>query len=404
MAKYKRSGKEPLWGYIEGYYWRLMSWEERTRVSEHIGRIGGNSYLYAPKEDPLHRREWRTSYGKKWLDQWKSFSKASSKAGVDAIPGLAPGLSFDYLDPKDYKALLKKFEVFRDAGSTVLALLMDDISPLLPEKSEGHFRSLGEAHAVLLLKLLNDLNQGTRKCRLWFCPTVYTDQFATVKVSKGGVKSKVVEDPYLVDLAAGIPKEIMVLWTGPSIISESLSAGSIQPIAKLFRGNLVIWDNLYANDYCPNKLFVGPYRGRQEALWNWTRGVMLNPTGLPLTDMFLLTLLAAFRNGISSKSAWEEALRAFAVPEGFKKIARFLDNPFYLASQQDLSRKSIEVDRKALYPLIWSWVSPLHREWAPFLFMLDADLKASLRGRSAPDSDWIRKRYSPLVAKVLAAR
>ncbi len=384
-----------LWGYIEGYYWRLMSWEERATLLEHMAGLGGNCYLYAPKEDPLHRREWRSPYGRKWRAEWKTFAAKAAKLGVDAIPGLAPGLSFDYLDPADYRILLRKLEMFRDSGSTLLALLMDDIPPGLPKACEGKFHSLGEAHGLLLTRLLGDLNRDGKSCRLWFCPTIYTDQFA---------RGPAARDPYLVDLAKTMPKEITVMWTGPGIISQSLTAATIRPVAKLFRGNLVVWDNLYANDYCPNKLFVGPYRGRPYGLWDWTRGVLLNPTGLPITDMFLLTLLAACRRGVAADTAWKEALEAFAVPENFRKISRFLDSPFHVPKSQDLMQKRIAADRKALYPLIWDWVSPLHREWAPFLFMLDADLKACLRGKEAADAAWVRKRYSPIVAKLLLQR
>jgi hyaluronoglucosaminidase len=384
-----------LWGYIEGYYWRLMGWDERALLVEHLAELGGNCYLYAPKEDPLHRREWRAPYGKKWCAQWKAFAAKATKAGVDAIPGLAPGLSFDYLDPADYRILLRKMEMFRDSGSGLLALLMDDIPPELPKNCQGRFRSLGEAHGQLLARLLKDLNQGGKRCRLWFCPTVYTDQFA---------RGPAARDPYLVDLAGNMPKAITVMWTGSGIISENLNAGSIRPVAKLFDGNMVIWDNLYANDYCPNKLFVGPYRGRPQGLWDWTRGVLLNPTGLPITDMFLLTLLAAFRRGVPADTAWKDALEAFAVPEGFGRIARFLDTPFYQPTAQDLAPAKVDVARKALHPLIWDWVSPIHREWAPYLFMLDADLKACLRGKGAPDPAWVRKRYSPIVAKLLLGK
>lgn len=381
-----------LWGYIEGYYWRLMDWEERAVLMEHLAGLGGNCYLYAPKEDPLHRREWREPYGRKWRAQWKDFAAKAAGLGVDAIPGLAPGLSFDYLDPSDYRILLRKLEMFRDSGCGLLALLMDDIPPGLPKNCEGKFRTLGEAHGKLLARLLADLNRNGKSCRLWFCPTVYTDQFARGSAAK---------DPYLLDLAATMPKSITVMWTGPGIISENLGAASIRPVAGLFGGNMVLWDNLYANDYCPNKLFVGPYRGRPQGLWDWTRGVLLNPTGLPITDMFLLTLLAAFRRGVPAKTAWKEALDAFAVPENFVKISRFLDSPFHIPGNRELTPEKIAAHRKALHPLIWDWVSPLHREWSTYLFMLDADLKACLRGKEAPDAAWVRKRYSPILAKLL---
>ncbi len=386
------------WGYVEGYYWRLMDWEERHMLVEHLGRLGGDSYLYAPKEDPLHRREWRAPYGKKWLEQWSKFTAKAAQHNVQAIPGLAPGLSYDYLNEKDYHSLLQKFLVFRDAGSTLMALLMDDIPPDLPAACRNAFHSLGQAHGQLVTRLLQDLNRSGQACRLWFCPTVYTDQFARNAKGKPG---KPAEDRYLLDLAAALPKEVTVMWTGPNIISENLSAEAIRPVAKLFNGNVVIWDNLYANDYCPSKLFVGPYRGRTQGLWKWTRGVLLNPTGLPVTDMFLLSMLAAFRAGLSPEKAWRQTLDAFAVPDDFKKVARFLESPFFRVGDLDLKADSVAALRKALHPLIWDWVSPLHREWASFLFMLDADLKACLRGKAAPDPAWVQKRYSPIVAKLL---
>jgi hyaluronoglucosaminidase len=389
------------WGYIEGYYWRLMAWEDRGLLVEHLGRLGGDSYIYAPKEDPLHRREWRTPYGKKWLSQWSKFATQASGSGVQAIPGMAPGLSFDYLDKKDYQILLHKLEAFRDAGSDLLALLMDDIVADLPKNCQGKFRSLGEAHGKLLTSLLTDLNRNGKRCRLWFCPTVYTDQFAR---NAQGKTDFPIKDPYLLDLAATMPSAITVLWTGPGIISEKLTATSIRPVANLFKGNLIIWDNLYANDYCPNKLFVGPYRNRPKGIWDWTRGVLLNPTGLPVTDMFLLTLLAASRAGVNPAKAWGEALDAFAVPAGFRKVARFLDSPFFKTQPRDSQPAEIEALRKVLHPLIWDWVSPLHREWATYLFMLDADLKVGLKGKQGPDAAWVRKRYTPIMAKLLLER
>jgi hyaluronoglucosaminidase len=390
-----------FWGYIEGYYWRLMSWDERDLIVKHIGGLGANSYLYAPKEDPLHRREWRTAYGKKWLSNWSRFVGNAAEVGVEAIPGMAPGLSYDYLDPNDYKILLRKFEVFRDSGCKILALLMDDIPASLPENCRGKFKSLGEAHGQLLTSLLADLNRDGKNCRLWFCPTVYTDQFSR---DAKGKAIQPVHDSYLLDLAKTMPAEVTVMWTGPGIISEALPAKAINPVSKLFSGNLVIWDNLYAHDYCPNKLFVGPYRGRSKSLWSGTRGVLLNPTGLPLTDMFLMSLLAAYKQGIPMQKAWSESLKRFAVPEGFRKIAKFLDSPFFVPTKEDLKPARIDAYRRALHPLIWDWVSPLHREWATALFMLDADLKLGLKGKQAPEAAWVRKRYSPIIAKFLLDR
>ena len=40
-----------LKGYIEGYYGRLFSKDERAKVINHMGKLKMDFYLYGPKED-----------------------------------------------------------------------------------------------------------------------------------------------------------------------------------------------------------------------------------------------------------------------------------------------------------------------------------------------------------------
>jgi hypothetical protein len=384
-----------VWGYIEGYYGRLLGWKERAGLLEHISAIGANAYLYAPKEDALHRRDWRKPYPAAWRRDFGALALRSRRRGVDLVPGMAPGLSYDYLAPADYRTLLAKLKVFRDLGCRTLALLMDDIPAVLPSNCRSAFRSLGEAHGLLLRKLLADLGNGRGGIRLWFCPTVYTDQFASGPLEK---------DPYLVDLAATMPTEIALMWTGPRIVSERLGPKDIGTLSRMFRGEVLLWDNLYANDYCPGKIFLGPFRGRTEETWRITRGILLNPTGLPATDRLLLDLLADSRHGVPPGKSWDAVMERHAVPEEFGAVARFLDSPFFEAREADLSPRRLASARKALKALIWDWKGELHQEWYPYLFMLDADIKASGRGKDRPDEAWVRKRYSPLLARLLLGR
>lgn len=383
------------WGYIEGYYGRLFGWEERASLVDHLASLGGNAYLYAPKEDSLHRRNWREPYPAAWRRRFGDLAAHARRRGVDLVPGMAPGLSFGYRSEADYRKLLAKLRAFRALGCRTLALLMDDIPAVLPADCRGAFRSLGEAHGKLIARLLADLKAGDsarERLRLWFCPTVYTDQFAAGPIGK---------DPYLLDLAATMPREVTVMWTGPRIISAGLGRKDIGALASLFRGNVLLWDNLYANDYCPGKIFLGPFRGRDRATWKLTRGVLLNPTGLPATDRFHLALLAANRKGVPAVKAWSRALAERDIPKAFLRVARFLDSPFFKPSAADLSPARVASYRKALKHLIWDWKGELHQEWYPFLFMLDADLKASALGAEAPEPEWVRKRYSPLLARLL---
>jgi hypothetical protein len=386
--------KSAVWGYIEGYYGRLFGWAEREAVTAHLaGARAGRAaaaYLYAPKEDPLHRRDWRIPYPAGWRSRFGAWARSARRRGVDVIPGMAPGLSFDYRSAADYRTLLAKLRAFQRLGCRTLALLMDDIPAVLPAAARGHFRSLGEAHGSLLAKLLADLRAADPQARLWFCPTVYTDQFATGPIE---------EDPYLADLAGCMPPDVTLMWTGPRIIAPKLDRAALAWLSGRFGGNVVVWDNLYADDYCPTQIFLGPYLGRAREAWSLTRGILLNPTGLPATDRFLLDLLAAHARGEPAAKAWRKALERHAVPREFRAVAAFLASPFFRPGPKDLSPRRTAAMRKALKFLIWDWKGILHQEWYAFLFMLDADLKASEDGLQ--DEEWVRKRYSPLVARLL---
>jgi hypothetical protein len=192
-----------------------------------------------------------------------------------------------------------------------------------------------------------------------------------------------------------------ILWTGPRIVSERLDARALGGISRIFRGRVLLWDNYYANDYCPNKLFLGPYLGRTRDIWRLTRGVLINPTGLPGTDRFLLDLLAAFRRGRPPLQAWKEVAATHGLPREFTVASPFLSSPFFAPRPADLKPARLAALHKALKMLIWDWKGLLHQEWYPYLFMLEADLKASARGKDRPDEAWVRKRYPPLIARLL---
>ncbi len=377
-----------LSGYIEGYYGRLFTFEERLGIARKLKQIGASHYLYAPKEDPFHRQEWRKSYPSAWRGGFKNFVAQSRRMGVQVVPGLAPGLSFRYQSRADFNALLRKFGSFAAMGCEEAALLMDDIPVELPKQDTHAFHSLGEAHGLLLQDLWPRLrNLGFR--RLWFCPTVYSDYFAPEGVTSS---------PYLRDLAAFIVPEIEVMWTGRAIVSREYKTEEMSQFKRVVGVAPVIWDNLYANDYCPGKIFLGSFAGRSKSLLKGCRGMMLNPTGLYQTDLFLLDLLGGFLRGFPPQKIWDRTVRTWTIPNEFLKIATFLESPF---NRKTPSSGQVQILRQALKPLLWEWKSPLQREWYPYLYSLDADLRLLSRGADKPDEAWIRKKYSPILSRFL---
>lgn len=387
-----------LSGYVEGYYGRLLTFEERMGIVRKLKEIGAGHYLYAPKEDPWHRREWRTPYPASWRNAFRDFVARARRLGVSVIPGMAPGQSFRYhhisRGGEDYRALRAKLFALTDLGCREAALLMDDIPVALPREDRYAFRSLGGAHGLLLSRLWPELRaRGLR--RLWFCPTVYSDHFAPE-----GLR----DCAYLQDLAPHLAPGIELMWTGRAIVSPDYRASDLAPLEAVTGVRPVIWDNLYANDYCPGRLFAGPFAGRPSALRDRTRGMMLNPTGLYHTDLFLLDLLGGYLRGEPAMAVWRKALAAAGVPRGFLAVAPLLASPFARIPAKAFTPARVAAWRGALKPLVWDWKSPLQREWYPYLYALDADLRLWETGEAASDEAWVRKKYSAVLAPKLLAR
>ncbi len=377
-------GSPLLSGYIEGYYGRLPTFEERLGIVCKLREIGAGHYLYAPKEDPYHRQDWRAPYPAAWRAEFREFALRSRRLGVRVVPGIAPGLSYRYHKLEDFDALHRKLASLLVPGCDEAALLMDDIPDALPEGDRNAFRSLGHAHSIVLRKLWERLRKrGLR--RLWFCPTVYTERFA------GG---RLTDCAYLQDLVPALVPGVELMWTGPEIVSPSYPARGLVALRKVTGVRPVLWDNLYANDYCPGKIFLGPFHDRPASLRNATRGLLLNPTGLHHTDMFHLELLGGFLRGEPSTRVWKQALRAHGVPGEFLAVAPLLASPFTRMDAKALGPAKVRAFRGALKPLLWEWKSPLQREWYPYLYALDGDLRLLQGGSDAPDEAWIRKKYS----------
>ena len=353
-------------GYIEGYYGRLLSWEGRGRLLECLESLSMNAYLYAPKEDPCHRLEWRSDWDGAWWKGFRGFAKEASKRDITVIAGLAPGLDFDFAclngtggagraAEGDAAILLGKAEALVGAGAGGICLLLDDIDPLF-EARRGVFDHEGGAHATLANLLAERLDRP-----VWVVPRVYADE-----ITDGA-------EGYLESFAASLGEGATVLTCGTHIVAPSSDLSNTGIVrAGIETARLVVWDNLYANDYCPRRLFLGPWKGREGA-----ESIMLNPTGMVETDLLLLTLM---RVG-PDRAVWRQTIADFGVPEEFFAIAEYLDlppdpgrSPETAPGAAGPTDSMVEESLAALDVLLWRWKSPLQREWYPYLMGLRADI------------------------------
>ena len=357
----KKSNKNNITGYIEGYYGKLLSWKNRELIIKSLSKNKMNTYFYAPKEDINHRLNWKKNYSKKWRIHFRKFTDLCQKNKINVIVGIAPGLDFNFkhlcdktkIDKKsDFELLFNKAKQLLDDGATSIALLLDDIPSDFKIKF-GNNVSEGTYHGILANKLLNKLGQN-----IFFVPRIYADEL-------------IEDDPfYLDDLSKVLNKKIMMFYCGENVVSRNLS--KYKEIKKTFENRIIIWDNYYSNDYCPRRLFVGPYLGRKKI-----NNIMINPTGLIHTDLLILDIFANNFIDKNNVKDWKIILNIHGVPDTFMKIKNFFLKPDFGSNPEirtfDIKSKHFE----ALDFLLWKWKGKLSREWYPFIFGLKQDLQIS---------------------------
>ena len=132
----------------------------------------------------------------------------------------------------------------------------------------------------------------------------------------------------------------------------------------------MIWDNFYSNDYCPRRIFLGPYLGRTKV-----QNIMINPTGLIETDLLILDIVRATKNSLTPYKDWKKILNKYNVPSEFLDVCSHFLKPDF-GENPVLTKISISKNFLiSLDFLIWKWKSPLSREWYPFLLGLKHDIK-----------------------------
>ena len=100
-------------GVIEGFYGTPWAHEDRLHVVSQLGAWGMNRYVYAPKDDPLHRSRWREPYPEEWLARFAELRACGARAGVEVGTAISPGLSIRYAAADERRELCEKLRAFR---------------------------------------------------------------------------------------------------------------------------------------------------------------------------------------------------------------------------------------------------------------------------------------------------
>jgi len=226
------------------------------------------------------------------------------------VPGGRPveqtGPVLNIAGEEDVTELIGRLRWVYEQGVHTLMICVDDYTPaadgeyqfLAPEEAE-RFRSIGQAHGYLMRRLYAALAPDCPELRLSIVPAPYSLSHLGRQVTEEGGRA------YLADMAAEMPDEVAVVWTGPRITSPTITRADWRAYQALVPGQpLYLWDNmqsgapipLFAADYYPqiaqDSAWSLMYQNAHFAGWpsTWPAAIcandyMWNPAGYDATRM-----------------------------------------------------------------------------------------------------------------------
>lgn len=296
-------------GIVEGFFGPPWSHSSRMNMIEFMSRSGFNSYIYAPKDDPWHRELWREDYPKQQASRLARLISHCGSLGVDFCWALSPGLSIKYSSPAHFKELLGKMLSVANLGVKTFALFLDDIPEEIQNAADKKkYPSLAHAHADLANKLNAEISLARPGSSLIFCPTAY---FGAEPV------------PYTLTLGERLHPSIGVFWTGPQVVSPSITAAHVRQITKTLRRKPLLWDNYPVNDYNRSTLNIGPLRGRDPKLPSLLAGYYSNPMNEAQASRIPLLTISSWLNdpkGYDPEKAFKTAVAQTCGPAAVKPM------------------------------------------------------------------------------------
>ncbi len=276
-----------MYGVVEGFYGKPYSAGMRESIFRLLSGPCDPVYLYAPKDDPYHRRLWREPCPPEaWMEVDRAI-RAARGHDVRFYFGLSPWKFQD----SEHGMARERFLTAAGSGASGLCLLFDDI----PQEASG---SLAERQLSFAEKALSGIDLP-----VMLCPTVYCREF---------LRGRPGASQYLERWRACANPDWDVLWTGNDVISRELDG--LDEAATLLGRAPVIWDNLLADDYCIRRVFLGSLAGRAP------EGVslLLNPSCIfPVALHGVMELAGLFTGSLSWPHELGPRLRGWEILRDF---------------------------------------------------------------------------------------
>ncbi|WP_206352704.1 beta-N-acetylglucosaminidase domain-containing protein [Streptomyces sp. Z423-1] len=255
-------------GTTEGFYGEPWTREQRLAQLDFMGRTKQNRYLYAPGADLYRQARWREPYPAGQRAEFRELAERARRNHVTLGWAVAPGQAMCLSSDADVKALTRKIEAMWALGFRAFQLQFQDVS-----YSEWHceadaerFGSGPEAAARAHARVANAVarylaHRHPDAAALTLMPTEYYQDGAT---------------EYRRELAGALDAGVQVAWTGVGVVPRTITGRELATAREVFRHPLVTVDNYPVNDYAEDRVFLGPYTGREPAIAAGSAALLAN--------------------------------------------------------------------------------------------------------------------------------
>lgn len=270
----------PFRGVLEGGY-DVWQRENRSNILDWMGRYKMNYFIYAPKEDPYFRRQWRKPFPPEIIEEFRDYIAICNKHNIIFAFSLSPALNMEYSNPAEFKTLLAKYRQIQDLGVNNFGIFFDDVLPYLSTPADkAKFGNIAEAEVYVSNMLLEYLRKTDPEAKLFFVPNQYWGWTDTL---------------YMRTLREQLNPEMQIGWTGIDIVSETITRKHAEKFIETVGRPPSIGDN-----YSP----LGALTARDPDLYLVSTGFVNNPYSFAADSE---AQISRFVNATIGDYAWNPA-------------------------------------------------------------------------------------------------
>ncbi|MFF6995074.1 beta-N-acetylglucosaminidase domain-containing protein [Streptomyces sp. NPDC008313] len=295
-------------GTTEGFYGTPWTHGQRLAQLDFMARTKQNRYVYAPGDDLYRQARWREAYPARQRAEFQELADRARRDHVTLAWTVAPGQAMCFSSEADVRALTRKADAMWALGFRAFQLQFQDVS-----YSEWHchadaeaFGSGPEAAARAQARVANAMARHLAArhpgaAALSLMPTEYYQDGST---------------EYRAALAAALDEGVEVAWTGVGVVPRTITGRELARTRAVFGGHpLVTMDNYPVNDYAQDRVFLGPYTGREPAVATGSAALLANAMQQPRASRIPLFTAADYAwnpRDYRPRESWQAAIADLA--------------------------------------------------------------------------------------------